>query len=187
MWIYPQPAQAKPNVQENQTAINQVVDSPPDNGRGVLQPQVNDKPKPTNNRTNKTTRIYPRPQANGKTQTASQHMGKGGGKSNYSGRHYPKEEVVNLIRKYSDLYGVSPTLPLHIAFCESGYNQFSANKHSSARGVYQWLSKSWVNQPASQHGAVSPFDADKNVSAAVWLIAHGKISPWNASKKCWSK
>jgi len=84
-------------------------------------------------------------------------------------------------------YGINPAVPLGIARCESGFNQFSKNKSSTASGVYQWLTKSWKNQPASLNGTVSPFDADANVRAAVWLIAHGKTSPWNASKKCWNK
>lgn len=107
----------------------------------------------------------------------------------YSGRdtrHYSPEEVQDLIRRYAGEYNSSASLPLRIAKCESGFNQFAANKTSSARGVYQWLSSSWRNQPASHGGTVSVFDAEANVSAAVWLIAHGKTSPWNASRSCWS-
>ena len=104
----------------------------------------------------------------------------------YAGTVYSKEEVQQLIRDYSAQYGISANLPLRIAQCESGFNQFSKNKSSTASGVFQWLSSSWANQPASQNNTVSVFDADKNVSAAVWLIAHGKTSPWNASRACWS-
>jgi hypothetical protein len=102
----------------------------------------------------------------------------------YSGRHYSKDEVQALIRQYAASYGISANLPLAVARCESGYNQFAKNKSSSASGVYQWLSSSWANQPAAA-GGVSVFDADANVRAAVWLIAHGKISPWNSSINCW--
>jgi hypothetical protein len=105
----------------------------------------------------------------------------------YSGKAYTKEEVQQLIRDYSARYGISADLPLRIARCESGFNQFSKNRNSTASGVFQWLASSWRNQPASVNGTVSVFDADANVSAAVWLIAHAKISPWNASRSCWSK
>lgn len=107
--------------------------------------------------------------------------------STYSGKTYSKEEVQALIVQYSNEYGSSPEIALRISYCESGWNQFSANKSSSARGVFQWLSSSWKNQPASFNGTVSVFDADANVKAAVWLIAHGQTSPWNASRSCWSK
>ena len=105
----------------------------------------------------------------------------------YIGRHYSKEEVQDLIIKYSNEYGNPAVIPLalEIARCESGFNQFAKNKSSSASGVYQWLSSSWNNQPAST-GGISVFDAEANIKAAVWLIAHGKISPWNSSRPCWS-
>lgn len=104
----------------------------------------------------------------------------------YSGRYYSTDEVQQLIRDYSAQYGISANLPLRIAQCESGFNQLAKNKSSSASGVYQWLASSWANQPASNNGAVSPFDADTNIRAALWLIAHDKISPWNASRSCWT-
>jgi soluble lytic murein transglycosylase-like protein len=104
----------------------------------------------------------------------------------YTGRQYTKEGVQQLIRDYSAQYGISADLPLRIANCESGFNQFAKNGSSTASGVYQWLSSSWANQPAGKTG-VSVFDAEANIQAAVWLIAHNKISPWNASKSCWNR
>lgn len=97
-----------------------------------------------------------------------------------------QEEVIQLIKNYSAQYEINADLPLAIARCESGFNANAKNRNSSASGVFQWLSSSWRNQPASQNGAVSVFNADANVSAAVWLIAHGKTSGWNASKSCWA-
>jgi soluble lytic murein transglycosylase-like protein len=103
----------------------------------------------------------------------------------YEGKAYSKAEVEALIRQYSQQYGVSPTIPLAIAKCESGFRWDAKNKSSSASGVYQWLSSSWRGQPNGKLGH-SVFDADKNIQAAVWLIAHGKTSPWNASIHCWN-
>lgn len=106
----------------------------------------------------------------------------------FSGRDYSKEEVQDLIVKYSVEYGNAPVAPLalRIAQCESGFNQYAKNKSSTASGVYQWLSSSWRSQPASEGGTVSVFDAEANIKAAVWLIANGKTSPWNASRSCWN-
>jgi hypothetical protein len=94
-----------------------------------------------------------------------------------SGRNYSVEEVKALIIQYSQQYGISADLPLRIAKCESGYNQFSRNSHSTASGVFQFLNSTWANQPAGKRG-VSVFDANANVQAAVWLLAHGKTSMW---------
>jgi muramidase (phage lysozyme) len=100
-------------------------------------------------------------------------------------KSYSKEEVIKLINDYSQLYGISPQTPLAIAKCESGYRYDAKNKSSTASGVYQWLSSSWKGQPDGKAG-VSVFNAEANVKAAVWLIAHGKTSAWNSSKSCWN-
>ena len=103
----------------------------------------------------------------------------------YSGRHYSKEEVVQLIKDYSARYGISENLPLAIARCESGFNQFSKNKTSTASGVYQYLSATWASTDEGKAG-LSVFDADANVRAAIKYIAsRGHAAPWNASKHCW--
>jgi hypothetical protein len=106
--------------------------------------------------------------------------------SSYSGRYYSKEEVQNLIIQYSQEYGISADLPLRVANCESGYNQFSKNKNSTAAGVAQYLSSTWRNTEAGRAG-LSVYDADANIHMMVKSIASGGISNWNASRSCWSK
>lgn len=103
-----------------------------------------------------------------------------------SRRDYSKEEVQNLIIQYSQQYGISADLPLRVANCESGFNEISANKTSSARGVFQYLSSTWKNTEAGRAG-LSVMDADANVHMAIKSIASGGISNWSASKSCWSK
>jgi len=103
----------------------------------------------------------------------------------YNGRNYSKEEVEQLIRDYSAQFGISADLPFRIAYCESGYNALSANRSSSARGVYQYLSGTWANTSAGRQGT-SVFDADANVHMAVSSIATHGTAPWLASKNCWS-
>lgn len=102
-------------------------------------------------------------------------------------RHYSKEEVQDLIRSYSAQYGISADLPLRIANCESGYNQFSKNRNSTASGVFQYLASTWKATDQGKMG-LSVFDAEANVKAAVSYIAsRGHANPWNASRSCWSK
>ena len=105
----------------------------------------------------------------------------------FSGRHYSKAEVEQLIRYYSAQYGIAADLPLRIARCESGLNQFAKNRTSTASGVFQYLSSTWSSTDQGKLG-LSVFDADANVKAAVSYIAsRGHARPWAASQYCWSK
>jgi hypothetical protein len=101
------------------------------------------------------------------------------------GRSYSKDEVIQLIKDYSAAYRISSAIPLAIARCESGYNQFSKNKSSTASGVFQYLSSTWRNTPAGRQG-ISVFDADANVKMAVSSIAANGTAPWLASRHCWN-
>jgi len=103
----------------------------------------------------------------------------------YSGRNYSKEEVIQLIKDYSALYAISPDVPLRVAVCESGYNQFSKNRNSTASGVFQYIHSTWTHTESGLLG-ISPFDADANVHMAIKSIASGGISNWAASKGCWN-
>jgi hypothetical protein len=107
---------------------------------------------------------------------------RGGGE--YGGRHYSREEVVQLIKDYSERYGIHYELPLRIAKCESGYNQFSKNRSSTASGVFQYLRSTWSNTQAGKKG-ISVFDAEANIKMAVSHIATHGTSPWNSSIHCW--
>ncbi len=145
MWVIPQPAKAKPKVE-----TKQVIEQP--------KPQVNVQSIQEEKRET-VLRPASRPQANGKDKATLGARDKTHtSRQSYSGRDYSKEEVENLIRKYSDLYGISSDTPRCIAFHESGYNQTSANKHSSAKGVFQYLDKTWKATDEGKAG-LSVFDA----------------------------
>jgi hypothetical protein len=102
----------------------------------------------------------------------------------YSGRHYSKEEVQDLIRAYSEQYRIDSSTPLCIASKESGFNQFSANRSSSARGVFQYLSGTWASTDEGKSG-LSVFDARANVLAAVkYMAIHKNTRPWVVAPSC---
>lgn len=102
----------------------------------------------------------------------------------YNGRIYTKDEVEALIVAYSEQYGIDPQTPKCIAFYESGYNQFSKNKRSTASGVFQYLSSTWKHTDEGKAGH-SVFDADANVKAAVkYMAIHKKTTPWVVRGKC---
>jgi hypothetical protein len=137
MWIYPQPAQAKISTKievsgYSQKDINQVVEQP--------KPQINEvQLKPVDVGTS-VPRVYGKKQKSKTNHSHTKQSSPVQKTTAFSVQHYSKEEVENLIRKYSDLYGISSDTPRCIAFHESGYNQYSANKRSSASGVFQYLS-----------------------------------------------
>lgn len=104
--------------------------------------------------------------------------------SDYTGKHYSKEEVEALIVAYSAQYGIDPQTPKCIAFRESGYNQFSKNKRSSASGVFQYLTSTWRATDEGKAG-MSVFDAEANVKAAVkYMAVHKSTKPWTVRGHC---
>ncbi len=101
-----------------------------------------------------------------------------------SGRNYSVAEVKALIVGYSAQYGISSEAPLCIAKLESGFNQFSKNKTSSASGVFQYLSGTWKGTDEGKAG-LSVFDASANTLAAVkYMASRGNTKPWVVGSKC---
>lgn len=99
-------------------------------------------------------------------------------------RSYSKEEVEQLIVHYSAVYGIDSKTPRCIAFKESGYNQFSKNKRSTASGVFQYLSSTWKHTDEGKAGH-NVFDADANVKAAVkYMAIHKSTQPWVVRTMC---
>ncbi len=104
--------------------------------------------------------------------------------STYAGKNYSKEEVELLIRHYAAVYGINAQTPLCIAWHESGYNQFSKNRSSTASGVFQYLTSTWKYTDEGKAG-LSVFDADANVRAGVkYMAIHRSTSPWTVRSSC---
>lgn len=102
----------------------------------------------------------------------------------YSGKEYTKEEVQQLIRSYSALYGIESDAPLCIARFESGYNQFSKNSNSTASGVFQYLNGTWAGTDEGRAG-LSVFDAEANIKAAIkYMSSRRNAIPWTTAKNC---
>ena len=92
---------------------------------------------------------------------------------NYSG------SVPDLIRSVFTAGG--PTAvdwALRVAKCESGFNPNSYNASSGASGVFQFLPSTWR---ASPYASSSPFDAQANVRAALWLYQRSGPNQWVCS------
>lgn len=168
-WIYPTPVQAKikASLPEANIEIKQEVKEP----YGPIPISQKENKKAVTKRSRNTVGISNLIQRNTST-------------SENSGRHYSKEEVQALIISYSHQYGVNPEVPLCIARLESGFNQFSKNKSSSASGVFQYLSGTWRATDEGKSG-LSVFDAEANIKAAIKYIASRKSTqPWSVRSKC---
>ena len=101
-----------------------------------------------------------------------------------SGKTYSKDEVQQLIIQYSAEYKIDPQTPLCIARLESGYNQFSKNRRSTASGVFQYLNGTWKATDEGKAG-LSVFDAEANVKAGVkYMAIHKSTKPWVVGPKC---
>ncbi len=82
-----------------------------------------------------------------------------------------------------------PPVLLEIRWCESRDDYTAANRRSSARGAYQFLSGSWAAYGHAKRYGVS--SADKATpaqqdEAAVITWERSGTRPWNASRHCWN-
>lgn len=79
-----------------------------------------------------------------------------------------REAIVDTIEdkivSQAEFYGVNKDTALRIAHCESSFNQYAANKHSTAKGVYQFLDSTW-----SEYCDGDVYDADANIECFMKL------------------
>jgi hypothetical protein len=73
-------------------------------------------------------------------------------------------------------------MALCIANRESSFNPYARNPHSSASGVFQWVSRSWSGY-SRRYGfaGASVFNAYANISVAAHAVADGGWGPWGGS------
>ncbi len=82
-----------------------------------------------------------------------------------------------------------PDVLLRIRFCESTNNYQAANDGSSARGAYQFLSKSWdwyghaATYGVAEAHLATPAQQDE---AALATLQSEGTSPWAESRGCWA-
>ncbi len=87
-------------------------------------------------------------------------------------------------------HGVAvPDVLLRIRFCESTNHYQAAHRVSSARGAYQFLTKSWNwYGHAARYGVASADQATpaQQDEAAVLTLRQSGTRPWAASRHCWA-
>lgn len=102
----------------------------------------------------------------------------------YATKIIEKNEAYNLIVQYSEIYGFDTNLALNIAYCESGFNRLAVSP-TGAKGVYQFVKTTFdsTNRKMGREiGIVDVFNAEDNISAALWKLSHegdGAWRPWS--------
>lgn len=98
----------------------------------------------------------------------------------------PREIVV----EYADQYGVDRGLALAIVTAESKFDCSAKNKYSSAKGLYQFVDRTWLNtmkRMGKPQNLSLKSDCRLNAEAGAFLLAHKELHHWNASRHNWSQ
>ena len=78
-------------------------------------------------------------------------------------------DIQEMIKEAARKYGVDEELALRVADCESGFDEFASNDHSTAKGLYQFLDSTWADIKAQGH----QYDAEENIkNFMIWYQVH---------------
>jgi soluble lytic murein transglycosylase-like protein len=96
-----------------------------------------------------------------------------------------KEVVVpttaQIIEKYSQMYNVPQALVHCIIKSESGYNPKAKNAHSSASGIAQFITSTWIANRKYMKLDPNPdlrFDQEEAIHTMVWMLSRGQKHQW---------
>lgn len=101
-----------------------------------------------------------------------EHIQTGSSNTEYAVQHVHRKtdseldatNIQQVIKDYSEAYGVNVDTALRIASCESRFDPLAKNKYSTASGVYQFLKGTWEGYC---EGDV--FDAEANIKCFMQL------------------
>ena len=92
-------------------------------------------------------------------------------------RKLEKSEIIELIYYYSNYYGVNFSLTYELAKFESNFNPTAKSPKSTAKGIYQFLDKTWID---NCEGNV--YNAEDNIKCAIRIISEDGLKHWTADK-----
>ncbi|HWB34254.1 MAG TPA: transglycosylase SLT domain-containing protein [Candidatus Paceibacterota bacterium] len=102
----------------------------------------------------------------------------------------PMPQVQTVEEYVRDYFADEPILA-EVASCESHFRQFDSNgnvlknANSSAIGIMQIMAS--VHSETAAELGLDPTTMQGNLAYAKYLYDKNGLSPWNASKACWSK
>lgn len=100
----------------------------------------------------------------------------------------PETTPQMMVVQYAQSYGVSPSLALAIATCESQLKPWARNAHSTAKGLFQFLDSSWEGFSREKWGFIpDPLNPRYNAELGAYVLKEYGTTPWNASKDCWKE
>ena len=100
-----------------------------------------------------------------------------------------RDDIKELILCFANYYDLDGPKVLHIGICESNLRPEAKNAHSSASGVFQFISGTW-NSTVARYRALyglwdgftgSPFTAYDNVRLGTWLMSVDGYRHWECT------
>ncbi len=101
-----------------------------------------------------------------------------------------KQEVKAMIVTTALKYEIDPYLAVAVAHCESRLNPLAKNKHSTAKGVFQFLNGSFNYYGTKLWGTTkgrSALDAEDNIELAMYVMSKRGTKDWQSSARCWGR
>lgn len=91
-----------------------------------------------------------------------------------------RQRIIDEIRTQAAAYGVDEAKALDVAFCESSFRADAKNPRSSARGVYQFIDRTWawIATIGAPHPNADRYDYEANIENAMWLVRRDGWRHW---------
>lgn len=91
------------------------------------------------------------------------------------------------IRMKAREYGIDENLAVNIARCESDLDPGAKNPYSSAGGLFQDLTSTWLStlKRMGLPENLDRYDAQTSIMVNMWLLSTDGSGHWNESKYCW--
>ena len=106
-----------------------------------------------------------------------------------SGGLYLRQISPPFIVEEVPLASLAKTSPLmwRIIKCESNFNPYAKNPHSSAFGYCQMIRKTrlWVQKKMGKK--INWYSPQEQLEACQWLLDHSGTQHWNKSRRCWER
>ena len=97
-----------------------------------------------------------------------------------------KDNIKSIIITKAQRYHIDQELLLRIADCESGFKPDAQNRTSTASGLFQFLTSTFIHYARAYELSIdNKNDPEIQAELAARMIADGLISAWNESKSCW--